>query len=364
MRKGAIELQFHWIFVLIAGAVILTFFVTTALKQRAIAEQRIALEASSEFETILAGAVASPGTIHRIEIPKVKIHFVCNPDTGYAAYRVEGSPRDVLMLEPFSAPATTDSRILYLWTLPWRMPFKATNFVLIASPEIFYILVHEDDSFYERINAHLPSAMPIHSATKEQLSNLNPQAYDRIRIISLIPINNIQIPIHWHKKKIDAVRLTPTSIEFYEWNQKGKNFITKPGFKLSNIAEQLGRPEALLYAAMFTESAEAFHCNLRKALKRLSTVSSILASKAAELSELAAADIISCASYQFNQLKSEIKTLANKAASAADAQIGQFVPPIGETSPLEKLGSIAEEISKIEERHIAGLGAECSLFAK
>ena len=38
-KKAAIEIQFNWMFVLVAGAVILSFFVFTVMRQRDIAGQ-------------------------------------------------------------------------------------------------------------------------------------------------------------------------------------------------------------------------------------------------------------------------------------------------------------------------------------
>jgi hypothetical protein len=77
MNKKGFELQFHWIFVLIAGALILSFFFMVANKQKNLSQDRLQLTLATEIENIFTGAIISRGTAQKMPTPPQGITFEC-----------------------------------------------------------------------------------------------------------------------------------------------------------------------------------------------------------------------------------------------------------------------------------------------
>ena len=70
-KKTQLAMPFHWIFIIIAGALILLFFVSIIYKQKAVAEEKLSITLISAVEEILAGSgVGEEETQNVIDIPK------------------------------------------------------------------------------------------------------------------------------------------------------------------------------------------------------------------------------------------------------------------------------------------------------
>jgi hypothetical protein len=63
-RKGQeVESQVHWIFILIAGALIIGFFATIVVKQKAASEIALQGKVSQQLDAIFAGAQQCQGLV-------------------------------------------------------------------------------------------------------------------------------------------------------------------------------------------------------------------------------------------------------------------------------------------------------------
>ena len=62
-RKAQIETQFNWLFILVAGAVILIFFAGIVIKQKSSSEQKIAENVMTDLQSIFTGGSVSTGTL-------------------------------------------------------------------------------------------------------------------------------------------------------------------------------------------------------------------------------------------------------------------------------------------------------------
>ena len=78
VNKKGFEMQFHWIFVLIAGAIILIFFFSLTQKQKSLSEERLAITLSTDIEAIFTGAIQAKGTAQLLRIPQPGIAFSCS----------------------------------------------------------------------------------------------------------------------------------------------------------------------------------------------------------------------------------------------------------------------------------------------
>ncbi len=132
--------QFSWIFVVIAGAVILSFFVTFAFKYQSLQEEKLATELLINLDNAFFNLQSSPfNTFDTIEIPK-DVQITCNSlkigDRNYSNTNLI-----------FSSKELNDK--MYIWYKPFNFPFKADNFYYITSPKNKFYLIANDEKTRE-----------------------------------------------------------------------------------------------------------------------------------------------------------------------------------------------------------------------
>ena len=121
MAKG-FELQFHWIFILIAGALILAFFFSIAQKQKVISEQRLEFSISSELEGVVAAAIGGKGSARIIQNPGVS--FSCKE--GCACTLKNRDAKELIF------GLTSGGDTLSLWSKEVLMPYRVANLLFLT----------------------------------------------------------------------------------------------------------------------------------------------------------------------------------------------------------------------------------------
>ncbi len=92
-KKASVEIQFNWIFILIAGGLILIFFFSIVMKQSEVSKSKIAASISVDMGSIFKGAQVGTDTEHLVDMPPVNLEFVC--EDGYSGYRVENAEESI-----------------------------------------------------------------------------------------------------------------------------------------------------------------------------------------------------------------------------------------------------------------------------
>ena len=133
-KRGAIEIQFNWIFIIIAGIIILGFFFSIINKQKTIVEEQVSISIKTNLGAVLTGARAAVSTASRINIPDIDIIYDCD---GY----IIGKTNAIRTKTSFS-PNLIKGPVIMSWTHEWNMPFRVTNFLYITSPFVRYIFVN------------------------------------------------------------------------------------------------------------------------------------------------------------------------------------------------------------------------------
>ena len=136
-KRGAIEVQFNWVFVLIVGAMILLFFTTAIMRQKDISEAKIAATILTDLETITTGAKVSRSTFQIINVPDTKIKFSCDDCLCKFSIGDNSKPfRDKVIF----APEYIKGRQVLAWTQEFSMPFRVSNLLYLTSPQLRYII--------------------------------------------------------------------------------------------------------------------------------------------------------------------------------------------------------------------------------
>lgn len=293
MNKNGLELQFHWIFVLIAGAIILFFFFSVVQKLRSISEERLSITLSTDIDAIFSSAVESRGTSQVLTIPESGIAFSCSDvcDCNFWIGKKSTQFRDKIIF----APGLLDEGKTIAWSLDWKVPFRAANFLFLMSPEDKYFFVmNKYDSrsrnLFSRLNRSLPSDVPLSIIAPDEVPGITSFEGLRYRLVFLDVPASPPFGLREGFKDADVSAVYVNSVE------KTVTFYSKDKKRLSFSADSslfMGDPG--IFAAVFSDDRDMFECGMKKAFSRLSIVASTLRSRAAALeSDMAAANRSDC----------------------------------------------------------------------
>lgn len=291
-NKGEIEIQFHWLFVIIAGFVILGFFLFIVFKQQSISELKTTVGLASDIRAILIGAQVAGRTLNIISIPETKISFDCelkevnSQKISYSTFSV-GRKVEENKLQVIFAPKEIEALKLYTWSYEWKMPFKTTNFLFLSNPKHRIVLVEKPTPQSKKIcsfiNSTLPEQLNMVYLDRIPISQLEDQNNDFESIVfchyNSNEIANIasMYPIRIKAKQISAVNVVGDEAQgTLTFFQDGKDRFINP--IQSDYADA-----GLLFGAIFSPDASFYSCNMQKAVDRLHLVAEIYKQKAEEL---------------------------------------------------------------------------------
>ncbi len=276
MKKSQISIQFHWIFILVAGIIILGFFIGIALRQKTVSEKRLAIDVKEKFNEIFAGAGASESTAIEIFVPDIEIEFSCIGNVSRYVLKNGDVSQDTVHEIIFASDLVKSKSTIITWAIPWNMPFNVQNFLMIASPEIRYIFVYGDGG--QGIAMNLMNATP-DKLTKEMyhvrdIEDIIYKKNSRVRFVFLQM--RPQMPSDFEDVKdevVSAVEIQPNRyVQFYKKEDNG-------GFEMKSYPEDsfdiIEGDKVMVYAAIFSGDIEMYRCNMAKAYSRLRYVAGI-----------------------------------------------------------------------------------------
>ncbi len=296
--KRAFELQFHWIFILIAGALILAFFFSVAYKQQALSKQKLQYRLVTDIENILTGAIVGKGTAQRLPVPPNGIRFKCAEGCS-CQFFIDATPGSFGERAIF-APEQLKDRDLFVWSFEWKLPYRATNFLFLTNPNIKYYFVHSADSFSTSLLGQLTKKIPppitqkgqvltkfdYENITAAEMKTMQKEEYEHAKFV-LLNVDPPQLGDSFKKASFSAIKID---------DENGVSFYEKDGtsFRRVKYLSYVGLPS--IYAAIFAQDHTMYECGLKTAFRKLAYVSQLYAERAAELQEKAfAAEKVWCA---------------------------------------------------------------------
>ncbi len=305
--KAQVEVHFNWIFVLIIGAVILTFFLFVVSKQKAVSDQRLAADVLADMELILTSQGISVGREDTVNIPDVEMRFTCD---DYGMLEMTRRTGNAVLF----APDSVESERLLTWTQEWDVPFKVSNLLYLTSPDIRYYLIYDlaDDTatqFTEELNSSLPERMNKRMKTLSEAITIKDEGDDRVRLVYIFPAEErLALPAglrNLNDKAVSAlaIRKNPIVDDAYRggamlgfYRKRGdqleQDTITTPRGDRVGVYPSLGRGP--LYGAVFADDFELYECSMRKAVRRMKLIAMIHNQRANTLLTLASPR---CATY-------------------------------------------------------------------
>lgn len=274
------EVQFNWVFVMIAGALILVFFFGIVQKQRELSNAKIADSLLTNIESIATGAAISKGTVQPVDLPNIGVDFGCT-DECLCAYSI-GDVRKDYNDKIIFAPSFIKSSQMLLWTLDWKVPFRATNFVYATASNNKYFFISDSSptALFNRLGEIIPPEVNSEFAQVGGLSDvlaIKNENYNSVKFIFVDTANPTALLsspggiIHSSFRKIDVgvVHINSAGgggeLTFYDKTNK-----RRLEFEQADPLSYYGEPSIL--AAIFAADSNSYECNMISALLRLQNI--------------------------------------------------------------------------------------------
>ena len=297
--------QFNWIFVIIAGAVILLFFFSMIQKQQSLSIAKTDASIVRQIETLLSVAGSLKETISTKDLPNIDLTFQCKKrgtscDCTYKSGTMDRSYDDKIIYAPKKITGTQ----LHLWTHTWEQPFRVANFLYITNDRHQYIIVTNNQPIANDIKKIIPERINVKYVT--DLNGLNTVVNPSSESVNVLCISSgqntcTQIPAIFSNLKIQKswiIRNSETELLINNANNK---------FSYIGIPQLLG--------ALFSADMEMFECNTMKSFDRLTSIAEVQEKRITNLNTALASTRQVCSGiYVYQNVATnlgKIKTAAN-----------------------------------------------------
>ena len=276
--KKGFEIQFNWIFILIAGAAIILFFTAIVIKQKSSSESSIKNTILKSIESIVSSAGVSTDTITVEDIPNSNIEVECDKvSVGGIAKQYQ----NLIMFSPNSIKGDS----LITQTLTFAVPYRATNLLYITSPSLRYTLVG-DNNLAKEINKSLP--LELKKEFFKSVPVLRNSNNYKIKLAVFDDTDMASIDLDAFKKTQDS---SVTAVKIVGDEKKGDlEFYQKNGnrFELKGTSSYISK--SAIIGSIYSDSVGLYNCNMQNVFSRLNIVTKVYLERTENLKELTKAN--------------------------------------------------------------------------
>ncbi len=274
--KKAMDVQFNWVFILIAGAAILLFFGSMVMKMKDLSARSASQDTVMQLEKKFSVSLTQLGKTEEMDFPGKELIISCA--------EVRSGKASETIADPIFSPENVKGAKLITLTKAFYMPFHVTNFLYITSSSVRYIIVYEETSedsktLAENIKKDMGDKISVELIEEGKVGDLQDQGHYKTKIVFVKTT-----PRYTNKLKGDvkAVQITETDNEliFLDKNMDPEGGDGKSIYLSTDINEY----RETILGAIFAENKEAYECSLKRAIKKLNMMSKLYNETTSELS--------------------------------------------------------------------------------
>ncbi|MDO8480573.1 MAG: hypothetical protein Q7S65_02020 [Nanoarchaeota archaeon] len=277
--KAQFEVQFNWILVLVAGALIFLFFFGVVGWVKKGSEQSAASTVATYLDALLTGSSVTRNTVTRFQLPSETVHFTCD---DYRVGKSETSTR--IRGTILFAPTRIETGRFVAWSEPWDVPFRVANFLFLGSPDIRYVFIGDtSDPLFRELRDAFPPELGAEFNPPLPLTNTN-----RFKVRVIVINNAFSLSIQPFKalasEDFTALQLTGSELSgavqtvFFE---KSHPSVLSQTLHSTGSTSVFGK--AAVLGAIFTDSFADYQCALAKGMARMRNVAAIYEQRAISL---------------------------------------------------------------------------------
>jgi hypothetical protein len=276
-RRAQIESHFSWVFVLIAGAVIIAFFFSVVQKQRDFSQQKLALTLAYDFEAVLGSAAVAKGASQPLSLYGQEIQFSCSESCacGMSVGDFQRPFREKIIF----SQSKINGKNMLLWTLDWKNPFRVANFVYATDDNTYYWFVNGTATPPDIANYLYKNFTKL--AKYEFVQNLNAISNkgfkkNRVVMINFAPPSSFPSNVA-NLQGISALKVTGSldsgDLTFYSLNS------------LSTTKTNSYTSTEHLLGAIFSEDPNMYDCGLKSSQTRFEVIKETYLARASKLKD-------------------------------------------------------------------------------
>ncbi len=282
--QGQLELTVNWVYILIAGVVILLFFAGIVVKQKDISKEQLSADVIKTMESLFTAAGVSEKTKNEINVAGLGdyvLEFSCQ--NGVSTFGIAGQQMRVQNArDPIFSPKEIKTTKLITWSLPYVMPYKVIDLLIVSSSNTKYSVIRNNDHFFTEF---MNSTEQFTVEEVDGLANVEPGQNYQIRIVDIggliVPEGEIPEKLHALGDHLTAVVLHGEVVTYYQqkegqWEQTGTDV------EIVSLGEER---DAAKFAAIFAADDEQYRCNMGKAFQRLKYVTEVYGKKREEMEQ-------------------------------------------------------------------------------
>jgi hypothetical protein len=265
-KRGQVGVQFNWLYVLIAGGLILLFFGSLVLRQKAVSEDKLSVDVLNSLDAIFTGAKVGKGTFNEVSLGQQEMELRCNQ------YGVGNAQKNLLQTVVFG-PSLVRGNKLYTWAVGWEVPYRIMNFLILTSNQVRYVWVSDDTGFsVSRLHEQVPDTLKAERITSTDFLTMEHKNQYKVRFIlfDVAPNYMFNPPSDFIDADVSAIGVVAGStpekgtLRFFNW--------VNDGFK---VTESSYVETASLFGALYAEDPRDYACGMEKAFERASYVHEI-----------------------------------------------------------------------------------------
>jgi hypothetical protein len=190
-KKAQIEVTFHWVFVLIAGAAILAFFLMITKHEKDSATDQTARSISGRLEALLSAIEQNPDSVQIQDKLNVEMEFSCNEE-GHT-YKLKGSSStSPLQTQILFSPKVLGNAKTIAWTRLYTSPYPVAPILYFSDENTEYIFVDGPAGIAKKYYDKFPEQFERKFMTEDEINQLEDQGF-RQNIIVTEPATNLNL---------------------------------------------------------------------------------------------------------------------------------------------------------------------------
>lgn len=283
-KRGQAE-QFNWIFVVVAGAIILGFFTMFTFKYIELQKKRQDIDSIKLLgDRILAvGSKLHVGGGASVDAQgdegirfgyDVDFRYVCNDDVAHILvgknnydYRLQ----DEIVFMDKEVRFRGFDEGADLWILPWNFPYHVTNFIYLANSKDKFYLVYDSSSGDFVNELEISGVFDVEFVKFNEIGIIRPNS----KIIFLTQNEPSTSDIEDLKKDAKYVSFVYVNNNEARFFDQGK---WSRGIKFYSLEQ--------FYGTIFSNDADTFECNIKRALDKTANLAGLYIERARVLNQL------------------------------------------------------------------------------
>ncbi len=248
-KKGAIEIQFNWIFVLIAGALVLLIITGFVFRWMKSAQDSVAAESLRNIDSIITATGTVEGETNLIDMPDMAMSYDCK-HLGY-----KGLSLGSLQTGSLFSPGRLKGSKIIMWVDGLFLPFYTGNVMYLTSNAAKYIIV--SNSTTRELNKTIAKAMNNHVNVQYIDESQYPLLLDENNYHTVVVfLSELKNPAPSFKEPVKAVK-----VRAYDNNISGElEFYTAPGIHWVPNGTSAWTGNEMLIGGIITGEHSLYEC--------------------------------------------------------------------------------------------------------